>query len=146
MSVAKRLRKIHRLVGEMLKKNADARHELKDAGGEVLDELEFTTQYYYDQVINNLKVLTTEQINVKLTVASFELFSYRLGVTYSDGGGRVLLLISSLIYGGSKILFLLSPQNGDDKIRQLLAEPNLSVISGEQASFLAGADTNRCSR
>lgn len=62
--------KINRLVGEMLnKERRRAAHELKDADGEVLDELEYTAQYNYDQVINNLKVLTTEQINVKLTVA-----------------------------------------------------------------------------
>ena len=40
-------KKIHRLVGEMLKKERRRKtYELKDAGGEVLDELEFTTQYY----------------------------------------------------------------------------------------------------
>ena len=62
--------KVYRLVGEMLKKER-RRHtyELRDADGEEYDELDYTSRFTYDQVINNLKVLTTEQINVKLTVA-----------------------------------------------------------------------------
>ncbi|WP_060980419.1 type II and III secretion system protein family protein [Vibrio splendidus] len=133
--------KINRLVGEMLnKERRRAAYELKDADGEALDELEYTAQYNYDQVINNLKVLTTEQINVKLTVAEVSSsFLTELGVTYSDSGEPGTFVNKLLDFTAQDIVAVISA-SGDDKIGRVLAEPNLSVISGEQASFLAGGE------
>ncbi|MCG9650772.1 pilus assembly protein N-terminal domain-containing protein [Vibrio brasiliensis] len=133
--------KVYRLVGEMLKKER-RRHtyELRDADGEEYDELDYTSRFTYDQVINNLKVLTTEQINVKLTVAEVSSsFLTELGVTYSDSGEPGKFVNKLLDFTAQDIVSVISA-SGDDKIGQVLAEPNLSVISGEQASFLAGGE------
>lgn len=133
--------KVYRLVGEMLKKER-RRHtyDLRDADGEEYDELDYTSRFTYDQVINNLKVLTTEQINVKLTVAEVSSsFLTELGVTYSDSGEPGKFVNKLLDFTAQDIVSVISA-SGDDKIGQVLAEPNLSVISGEQASFLAGGE------
>ncbi|EEX94142.1 Flp pilus assembly protein [Vibrio orientalis CIP 102891 = ATCC 33934] len=133
--------KVYRLVGEMLKKER-RRHtyELRDADGEEYDELDYTSRFTYDQVINHLKVLTTEQINVKLTVAEVSSsFLSELGVSYSDSGEPGKFVNKLLDFTAQDIVSVISA-SGDDKIGQVLAEPNLSVISGEQASFLAGGE------
>ncbi|WP_391090552.1 pilus assembly protein N-terminal domain-containing protein [Vibrio sp. NH-UV-68] len=133
--------KIYRLVGEMLKKERRRTvYELRDADGEEYDELGYTTAYSYDEVINNLKVLTTEQINVKLTVAEVSSsFLTELGVTYSDSGESGRFVNKILDFTAQDIVSVISA-SGDDNIGQVLAEPNLSVISGEQATFHAGGE------
>ncbi|MDC5819367.1 pilus assembly protein N-terminal domain-containing protein [Vibrio europaeus] len=133
--------KVYRLVGEMLNKDRRRKvYELRDADGEEFDELDYTARFTYDQVINNLKVLTTEQINVKLTVAEVSSsFLTELGVTYSDSGEPGKFVNKLLDFTAQDIVSVISA-SGDDKIGQVLAEPNLSVISGEQASFLAGGE------
>lgn len=133
--------KVYRLVGEMLKKERRREvYSLRDADGEDLDELEYTAQYSYEHVINNLKVLTTEQINVKLTVAEVSSsFLSDLGVSYSDNGTSGQFVNKLLDFTAQDIVAVISA-SGDDKIGQVLAEPNLSVISGEQANFLAGGE------
>ncbi|MCG9580650.1 pilus assembly protein N-terminal domain-containing protein [Vibrio tubiashii] len=133
--------KVYRLVGEMLNKERRRKvYELRDADGEEFDELDYTARFTYDQVINNLKVLTTEQINVKLTVAEVSSsFLTELGVTYSDSGEPGKFVNKLLDFTAQDIVSVISA-SGDDKIGQVLAEPNLSVISGEQASFLAGGE------
>lgn len=134
--------KVYRLVGEMLKKDRERRtYEIKIDDGEN-DPLFYTSSYIFENVINNLKVLTTEQINVKLTVAEVSSsFLSELGVSYSDSGnaGSGRFVNKLLDFTAQDIVAVISA-NGDDKVGQVLAEPNLSVISGEQASFLVGGE------
>ncbi|NVD07821.1 general secretion pathway protein GspD [Vibrio sp. JPW-9-11-11] len=133
--------KVYRLVGEMLKKERKREvYSLRDTDGKESDDLEYTAKYSYDQVINNLKVLTTEQINVKLTVAEVSSsFLTDIGVSYNDNGSSGQFVNKLLDFTAQDIVAVISA-SGDDKIGQVLAEPNLSVISGEQANFLAGGE------
>ncbi|GAA5646276.1 MULTISPECIES: type II and III secretion system protein family protein [Vibrio] len=133
--------KIYRLVGEMLKKDRQRNvFYIQKEDGEKGDELDYTASYVYAQVINNLKVLTTDQINVKLTVAEVSSsFLSELGVSYSDSGESGKFVNKLLDFTAQDIVAVISA-SGDDKIGQVLAEPNLSVISGEQASFLVGGE------
>lgn len=133
-------KKVYRLVGEMLKKQRDRKtyEAPQDGGGS--DPIYYMSEYIYEQVINNLKVLTTEQINVKLTVAEVSSsFLSELGVSYSDNGQSGRFVNKLLDFTAQDIVAVISA-SGDDKIGQVLAEPNLSVISGEQASFLVGGE------
>jgi len=132
---------IYRTVGEMLKKNVTRDFiQLKDANGDEGDSLDYTSTYVYEQVINNLKVLTTEQINVKLTVAEVSsTFLTELGVSYSDSGQSGRFVNKLLDFSAQDIVAVITA-SGDDQIGRVLAEPNLSVISGETASFLVGGE------
>ncbi|WP_299014314.1 pilus assembly protein N-terminal domain-containing protein [uncultured Photobacterium sp.] len=128
---------IYRTVGEMLKKGKTVNKS------KLVQGLNYTVNYDYDGIINNLKVLATEQINVKLTVAEVSSsFLSKLGVKYSDmfsfpDGGSIVQNV--LDFSAKDIVAIISAKN-DDKIGQVLAEPNLSVISGETASFLVGGE------
>ncbi|MGD8170577.1 type II and III secretion system protein family protein [Vibrio sp. TRT 21S02] len=133
-------KKVYRLVGEMLKKQRDRKTYKAPQDGGGSDPIYYMSEYIYEQVINNLKVLTTEQINVKLTVAEVSSsFLSELGVSYSDNGQSGRFVNKLLDFTAQDIVAVISA-SGDDKIGQVLAEPNLSVISGEQASFLVGGE------
>ncbi|ENM5728458.1 pilus assembly protein N-terminal domain-containing protein [Vibrio mimicus] len=136
--------KIYRLVGEMLKKNVSkVNNHVIEAGENNREEaLQYTATYVYDGVINNLKVLTTEQINVKLTIAEVSSsFLSELGVSYGDiGGGDVGKFYNKLLDFTAQDIVAIIAASGNDDIGQVLAEPNLSVISGETASFLVGGE------
>ncbi|ASM99063.1 pilus assembly protein N-terminal domain-containing protein [Vibrio vulnificus] len=132
---------IYRTVGEMLKKSVTRNTlTLQDTSGGQVDSLDYTATYIYDNIINNLKVLTTEQINVKLTVAEVSSsFLSELGVSYSDSGQAGRFVNKLLDFTAQDIVAVITA-SGDDQIGRVLAEPNLSVISGETASFLVGGE------
>ncbi|HAS6337380.1 TPA: pilus assembly protein N-terminal domain-containing protein [Vibrio vulnificus] len=133
---------IYRTVGEMLKKKSE-RHVfvIKDDQGDEKSRLDYTETFVYENVINNLKVLTTEQINVKLTVAEVSSsFLTELGVSYADNGNTTGKFVNKLLDFTAQDIIAVITANGDDKIGRVLAEPNLSVISGETASFLVGGE------
>lgn len=137
---------VYRLVGEMMKKSKE-RHtfELSGANGESVDALDFTATYVFQDIINNLKVLTTEQINVKLTVAEVSSsFLTELGVSYAESNGKNIgsagAFVNSILDFTAEDIVAVISASGNDNIGQILAEPNLSVISGESASFLVGGE------
>lgn len=136
--------KIYRLVGEMLNQTrirnvySSPQMEGEEDSGDG-NELSYTATYVYEQVINNLKVLATNQINVKLTVAEVSnSFLSQLGVTY--GGPNTGKFVNKLLDFSAEDIVTVISASQDENIGQILAEPNLSVISGEKASFLVGGE------
>ncbi|BDY04293.1 general secretion pathway protein GspD [Ferrimonas sp. YFM] len=133
---------VYELVGEMLTKEVQVNEiVLNDTNGYELANLEYGRTSLYRGVINNLKVLTTEQINVKLTVAevSSGLLS-QLGVQYGSEGAEAGQFVDYLTnFSADDIISVISAKK-DETLGQVLAEPNLSVISGETASFLVGGE------
>ncbi|WED24566.1 pilus assembly protein N-terminal domain-containing protein [Vibrio sp. JC009] len=135
-------RQVERFVGEALNQEVSVNEPAvpsKDADSS--GSLFYAASYNYAGVINNLKVLTTNQINVKLTVAEVSSsFLSQLGVSYSNTGVAGKFKITQLVdITAYDIVGLISAKD-DDRIGQVLAEPNLSVISGETASFLVGGE------
>ncbi|WP_224055394.1 type II and III secretion system protein family protein [Vibrio penaeicida] len=132
-------KKIYRLVGEMLKKKSTRNtYKLEDSGSD--NELDYTESFVFEGIINHLKVLSTEQINVKLTVAEVSSnFLSELGVSYSNIGQPGKYVKQILEFSAEDIVAVIAASK-DDSIGQVLAEPNLSVISGETASFLVGGE------
>ncbi|UAB68967.1 pilus assembly protein N-terminal domain-containing protein [Vibrio sp. SCSIO 43132] len=133
--------KIYRLVGEMLQKTP-SRSVLNPSSLEkgLSSELAYTEKFVFKGIINNLKVLSTEQINVKLTVAEVSSnFLSELGVSYSNVGQPGRYVKQILEFSAEDIVAVIAASK-DDSIGQVLAEPNLSVISGETASFLVGGE------
>lgn len=137
---------VYRLVGEMLKKSKERNtFELTGTDGESVDALDYTATYVFDDIINNLKVLTTTQINVKLTVAEVSSsFLTELGVSYAESNGKSIgdagKFVNKILDFSAEDIVAVISASGNDNIGQVLAEPNLSVISGESASFLVGGE------
>ncbi|ENC6710379.1 pilus assembly protein N-terminal domain-containing protein [Vibrio harveyi] len=138
--------KVYRHVGEMLKKSKQRNtFELTNANGESGDALDYTATYVFEDIINNLKVLTTDQINVKLTVAEVSSsFLTELGVSYAEQNGKSIgdagKFVNKILDFSAQDIVAVISASGNDSIGQVLAEPNLSVISGESASFLVGGE------
>lgn len=132
--------KIYNFVGEMMEK------ESKDllvmvSGDDQDEELDYMTRHVYSGVINNIKVISSQQINVKLTIAEVSSsFMDEIGIKYSAIAGTAGDYVNQLLHFSATDIVNIITAVDDDKVGRILAEPNLSVISGETASFLVGGE------
>jgi pilus assembly protein CpaC len=118
---------IHLMVGELLGKEA----ELVSAG--------MLRSYRFPGVVNNIKVITTKQVNVKLTVAEVsQTFMEDFGVQV--GGVDPGVFVNQLFEFSADDISTIITAINNENVAQILAEPNMSVISGQSASFLAGGE------
>ncbi|MFM2483645.1 type II and III secretion system protein family protein [Celerinatantimonas yamalensis] len=148
---------IYQLVGVLLKKSVDHTKtvSLKNAGSVSStgtggnsgsdEKLDYLTQNHYSGVIDNLKVGGVKQVNVKLSVAEVSTsYVQELGAKWGSmvdnsfqGNGQFFNYLNS--FSASNIATFISALD-NDSVGQILAQPNLSVISGETASFLVGGE------
>ncbi|PJC86112.1 general secretion pathway protein GspD [Vibrio sp. HA2012] len=131
---------IYNLVGELLGKEAEVTTIEWDLGDEDY-EMDFMRRYKFKGLVNNIEVSTTKQVNVKLSIAEvthsfLEEFGIQLGSASASSGVFVDYINN---FSADDIISVITAI-GDDNVGQVLAEPNLSVISGETASFLAGGE------
>lgn len=136
---------VYRLVGELLNKEVTIDRRRWETDDKTFD-LRFLTEHRYQGIVNNIEVDEVKQVNVKLTVAEVShSFMRQLGFRWGSvnaegvflGNGQFLDMIGNI--SSSDIARYISAAD-DDNMGQVLAEPNLSVISGETASFLAGGE------
>ncbi len=140
---------IYQLAGELLGKKA---HEDKISwkeGATDKSPIHFLTRRTYEGLVNNLQTTTVRQVNVKLTIAEVShSFIRQLGVKFGSllgeaAGARLLgsgQFFNRLGHLDSRSIGRFISAADDDAMGQILAEPNLSVLSGETASFLAGGE------
>lgn len=149
---------IYQLVGTIVNKGdgSDKKDE-KAKSGRVIDErinTELMVKKKYDNVINRMRLVATNQVNVQLTVVEVsKTFTDALGIDWSS------LTLSSIVNGGTSInnagtFNLLGFKGGfdaknistvinaiqNDSVARIMAQPNLSVLSGETADFLVGGE------
>lgn len=130
--------KIYNFVGEMMEKTSkDLLVKLPTDE----QELDYMTRQVYSGVINNIKVISSQQINVKLTIAEVSSsFMDEIGIKYSAIAGTAGNYVNQLLHFSATDIVNIITAVDDDKVGRILAEPNLSVISGETASFLVGGE------
>ena len=128
---------IYNFVGEMMAK--EGKEIVTMTAGD--QELDYMTRKIYTGVINNIKVISSQQINVKLTIAEVSSsFMDEIGIKYSAVAGTAGNYVNQLLHFSATDIFNIITAVDDDKVGRILAEPNLSVISGETASFLVGGE------
>ena len=140
-------RDIYYLVGELLGKESTD-EKISWVTDDKTHDLRFMTRREFKGVVNNIEVAEVKQVNVKLTVAEVShSFIRQLGAKWGSfdasgenflGNGQIFTRTLGSI-NSSDIARYISAAD-DDSMGQILAEPNLSVISGETASFLAGGE------
>lgn len=132
---------INDLVGELLSKEVEKINYtwVKElAEDEIID---FMTKREYKGIINQLEVQTTKQVNVKISIAEVsQTFMESLGIQYGTGSGGAGVFVNPILDFSADDILTGITALGDDTVGQVLAEPNLSVISGESASFLVGGE------
>lgn len=129
---------INILVGELLGRSSENQDLVLEFGNGSTN-MDFMRKRTFEGVINNIEVATTKQINVKISVAEVSHnFMQNFGLEFGTGGPGIF---ASALGGfdSSKIMRAITAIN-DEEIGQILAEPNLSVVSGETASFLVGGE------
>lgn len=145
---------IYQMVGSLVGTTSSDRVLKMDSGisGSESETVLFERTYY--NVINRLQLPSSNQVNVKLTVVEVSKeFTDNLGIEWSS------LTLKSIIEGGSSVnspgaFSLLGFRHGfdaanisnlinaikNDSIARVLAQPNLTVLSGETANFLVGGE------
>lgn len=98
-----------------------------------------TTSSDYYGVINKIRLPQSNQVNVKLTIAEVTKdFTENVGINWSTIGDSVGSF--QFFRFNAKGISTLVHAINDNAIARVLAEPNLSVLSGESASFLVGGE------
>lgn len=140
----------HRIVGEAL---GSGKKVTETTLGD--QTIPFLDKYQFDGVVNNANVRETTQINVKLSVVEVnKKLTEALGINWGrladvhkgtllggswsgkggfDGSGSILQLSAP---GVSAFITALDNQNNG----KILAEPNISLLSGETADILVGGE------
>ncbi|WP_210455145.1 type II and III secretion system protein family protein [Vibrio crassostreae] len=99
----------------------------------------FARNMTWEGIIERIEVATTQQVNVKISVAQVtESFGQTVGVDWSSVGSSVGEFVFDQFDAAN--LSTLITALGNDQIAEVLAEPNLTVLSGESASFLVGGE------
>ncbi|MEZ8039586.1 type II and III secretion system protein family protein [Vibrio sp. 1F263] len=103
------------------------------------ESMVFARNMTWEGIIERIEVATTQQVNVKISVAQVsESFGQTVGVDWSTVGSSVGEFVFDQFDAAN--LSTLITALGNDKIAEVLAEPNLTVLSGESASFLVGGE------
>lgn len=126
--------KIYELVGTLIFDDSD----LDDQGDRT--ELTYMDKLNFEGVVNQIEVARTKQVNVKLTIAEVShSFMQDFGIKVGSNGQAGIFVDQLVHFSASDIVSVITAV-GTDSVGQVLAEPNLSVISGEDASFLVGGE------
>lgn len=140
VSTEKEKQEIEELVGELLNKDSVDSTTQWDLGDQQYS-LDFMTKRKFKGVVNNIEVASTKQVNVKLTVAEVShSFLEDFGIDISSSGSTSGVFVDSVKHFSASDIVSVITATGDDTVGQILAQPNLSVISGETASFLVGGE------
>ncbi|WP_085165972.1 type II and III secretion system protein family protein [Gilliamella bombi] len=146
--------KIMALVGTLVGQDAE-RIRSKVSDEFVSPDLTFQDYYVYNNIIDNIRVIEEYQVNVRLTfVEVSKTFTDSLGIEWQS------LTLDSMAKGQDFKMnnigefTLLGLKKGfnihnittmiraikNDRLAKILAQPNLSVLSGESAAFLVGGE------
>ncbi|MEC6831723.1 pilus assembly protein N-terminal domain-containing protein [Photobacterium toruni] len=126
---------IYRVIGTLLKRPTKQNNDTNkdDDDKNALDEPQ------WDGIINGITIAEAQQVNVKITVAQVtKEFNETIGVDWPSIGSG-LKSFSLFQYKFNDLSSVISAI-ANDSIAEVLAEPNLTVLSGESAKFLVGGE------
>lgn len=146
--------KIMTVVGSLVGQNAERRSHTSSSSDA---DLAFQDYYVYNNIIDNIRVIEEYQVNVKLTfVEVSKKFTDSLGIEWQSltldsmsgeaGSGSTMNNVGEFTLLGLKKGFNIHNITTmiraikNDNLAKILAQPNLSVLSGESASFLVGGE------
>jgi pilus assembly protein CpaC len=136
----KEKQEIEEIVGELLNKDSQDTAVEWDLGDSKY-KMDFMTKRKFKGLVNNIEVVTTKQVNVKLTVAEVShSFLEKFGIQIGSSGSSSGVFVDAIKHFSASDIVSVITAIGDNSVGQVLAQPNLSVISGETASFLVGGE------
>lgn len=138
---------IYRTIAGLLGREQVTRYNSADRltitnGESEFDEMQwvgFHRNYTWEGITERLEIDSVKQINVKISVVQVSKeFNETLGVDWSTIG-QSTGQFSFQQFDAASLTTIVSAI-GNDNIAEVLAEPNLTVMSGESASFLVGGE------
>jgi pilus assembly protein CpaC len=139
---------INKLVGEAIGASKTIRKQELTRAGKT-EEIPFLERVEYDGVVNQAQIEAPPQINVKLSIVEVNKeFSESIGINWSNLTGTVIGGFSSMT-NPSRGAYLGINANSfnafinalnDQSNARILAEPNMSLLSGETADLLVGGE------
>ncbi|MGR5299058.1 type II and III secretion system protein family protein [Vibrio mediterranei] len=133
---------IYALVASILGKEAKPRYLNSKSELPLLPISDPETDFYrnntYEDIIEGLELSYPFQVNVRTTIAAVGSdFKETVGVDWNAGGSPGIFTFPQLT--ASKLSATITALNNHD-LGEVLAEPNLTVLSGQEASFLVGGE------
>ncbi|NIH92213.1 pilus assembly protein CpaC [Enterobacter asburiae] len=142
--------RIYQIVGEGIgAKRHITQKKVKDIandtdGNSSDNDIPWLDDVMWEGVINKLELPITNQVNVKLSVVEVSReFIDNVGLdwgTISSSGGSITPGTFSFIRFNADTLSSMVHAISNESVARVLAEPNLSVLSGETAEFLVGGE------
>lgn len=133
--------RVYQIVGEGLSAEREVNKKQSDGGKQPPDWLK---EVVYPTIINNLRLPVTNQVNVKLSVVEVtKTFTDNVGIDWgsiSVSNPDITPGTFRFIKFSADTLSSLVHAIRNDSVARILAEPNLSVMSGETADFLVGGE------
>ncbi|OBT15845.1 hypothetical protein A9264_06020 [Vibrio sp. UCD-FRSSP16_10] len=135
---------IYALVASILGKEPVARYPTFDIPLELPEpfEADSQTQFYrnytYSDLIEGLQMSFPFQVNVRTTIAAVgSEFEETIGIDWTSGGSPGVFTFPDMT---ATDLSATITALANDNLGEVLAEPNLTVLSGQEASFLVGGE------
>lgn len=128
---------IYRVIGTLL--NRPVKQNNTNTTNDKDDDKNALNEPQWDNIINGITVAEAQQVNVKITVAQVtKEFNETIGVNWPSisSGLKSFSLFQYKFNDLSSVISAIA----NDSIAEVLAEPNLTVLSGESAKFLVGGE------
>ncbi|MBY3787045.1 pilus assembly protein CpaC [Photobacterium carnosum] len=126
---------IYQVIGTLLNRPTKQNNDTNNDD----DDKNALNEPQWDSIINGITVAEAQQVNVKITVAQVtKEFNETIGVDWPSIGSG-LKSFSLFQYKFNNLSSVISAI-ANDSIAEVLAEPNLTVLSGESAKFLVGGE------
>lgn len=133
---------IYQIVGEAL---GLERIEVKtkftsETTGFEQDSIPYLSQYQYRKLQNKMALPFANQVNVKVSIVELNRnYSDALGIEWGQAMDVGSFVLNKLKFDATQLTSVINAL-GNESVARVLAEPNLSVLSGETADFLVGGE------
>lgn len=126
---------IHKIVGEAL--NLEREVLKTEFGGANLKQMDYIS---FRKLQNRLALPMSNQVNVKISVVEInKTYADSLGIDWSAASQVGDFILNKFKFDATKLTTLIHAL-GNESVARVLAEPNMSVLSGETADFLVGGE------
>lgn len=131
---------IYQIVGEALgmENDTSTTQMSTDSLGSV--NIAMLNRVSYKKLQNRMRLPQANQVNVKISVVELnKSYSDSLGIEWGQASSVGNFVLNKLKFNASELTSMIHAL-GNESVARVLAEPNLSVLSGETADFLVGGE------
>ncbi len=131
---------IHQMVGEALGLEREVTKSSLESHDSGIGELKHMDYVSFRKLQNHLTLPMANQVNVKISLVEInKTYSDNLGIDWSAATQVGDFVLNQFKFDASSLVTAIHAV-GNEALARVLAEPNLSVLSGETADFLVGGE------